>query len=60
MAQFFLETLQWHCVKRGDAFAFCAGDIRVRDRIRSARAAAIWGTGDRGHGTDCIPGPGAR
>jgi hypothetical protein len=29
MAQFFLETFQWHSVKRGDAFAFYAGDIRV-------------------------------
>jgi hypothetical protein len=29
MAQFFLEVLQWHSVKSGDAFAFYAGDIRV-------------------------------
>jgi hypothetical protein len=29
MAQFFLEAFQWHSVKRGDAFAFYAGDIRV-------------------------------
>jgi hypothetical protein len=29
MAQFFLEGFQWHGVKRGDAFAFYAGDIRV-------------------------------
>ena len=29
MAQFFLEAFQWHGVKRSDAFAFCAGDIRV-------------------------------
>src|SRR5438128_2307075 len=29
MAQFFLEAFQWHGVKRGDAFAFYAGDIRV-------------------------------
>jgi len=43
MAQF-LESFQWHGVKRGDAFAFYAGDIRSRDRTRSARAAAIWGT----------------
>jgi hypothetical protein len=27
--QFFLEGFQWHGVKRGDAFAFYAGDIRV-------------------------------
>jgi hypothetical protein len=27
MAQFFLEGFQWHGVKRGDAFAFYAGDI---------------------------------
>ena len=26
---FFLEAFQWHGVKRGDAFAFYAGDIRV-------------------------------
>jgi hypothetical protein len=29
MAQFFLEAFHWHGVKRGDAFAFYAGDIRV-------------------------------
>jgi hypothetical protein len=29
MAQFFLEGFQWHGVKRGDAFAFYAGDIKV-------------------------------
>jgi hypothetical protein len=29
MAQFFIEGFQWHGVKRGDAFAFYAGDIRV-------------------------------
>ena len=29
MVQFFLEAFQWHGVKRGDAFAFYAGDIRV-------------------------------
>ena len=29
MARFFLEAFQWHGVKRGDAFAFYAGDIRV-------------------------------
>ena len=45
MAQFFLEGFQWHGVKRGGAFAFYAGDIRVGDRTRSARAAAIWGPG---------------
>ena len=28
-AQFFLEAFQWHGVKRGDAFASYAGDIRV-------------------------------
>ena len=31
MAQFFLEAFQWHGVKRGDAFAFYAGDIRVEE-----------------------------
>jgi hypothetical protein len=41
MAQFFLETFQWHGVKRGDAFAFYGGDIRVEGPDRSARAAAI-------------------
>ncbi|MGH7113940.1 MAG: hypothetical protein ACREE9_05545 [Stellaceae bacterium] len=29
MAQFFLEGFKWHGVKRGDAFAFYAGDIGV-------------------------------
>ena len=29
MAQFFLEAFQWHGVKRGDAFALYAGEIRV-------------------------------
>jgi hypothetical protein len=29
IAQFFPEAFQWHGVKRGDAFAFYAGDIRV-------------------------------
>ena len=29
MAEFFLEAFQWHRVKRGDAFAFYVGDIRV-------------------------------
>src|SRR5437660_7831567 len=29
MTQFFLEAFQWHGVKRGDAFAFYAGDISV-------------------------------
>ena len=29
MAQFFLEAFQWNGVKRSDAFAFYAGDIRV-------------------------------
>jgi hypothetical protein len=29
MAQFFLEAFRWHRVKRGDALAFYAGDIRV-------------------------------
>jgi hypothetical protein len=30
MAQFFLEAFQWHGVKRGDAFAFYAGDNQGR------------------------------
>lgn len=29
MTQFWLEAFQWHGVKRGDAFDFYAGDIRV-------------------------------
>jgi acetyl-CoA acetyltransferase len=29
MTQFYLEAFQWHGVKRGDAFPFYAGDIRV-------------------------------
>jgi hypothetical protein len=29
ITQFYLEAFQWHGVKRGDAFAFYAGDIRV-------------------------------
>jgi hypothetical protein len=37
-AQFFLEVFQWDGVKPGDAFAFYAGDIRVEERTRSARA----------------------
>jgi hypothetical protein len=48
MTQFFLEAFQWHGVKRGDAFAFYAGNIATsgsRDRTRSLRAAAIWETG---------------
>ena len=43
MAQFFLEAFQWHGVKRGEAFAFYAGDIRVEGRILSARAVGISG-----------------
>jgi hypothetical protein len=39
MAQFFLEAFQWHGVKRGDAFAFYAGDIRVEALRGSDRAA---------------------
>ena len=45
MAQFFLEAFQWHGVKRGEAFAFYAGDIRVEGSHPSAPAGAIWGTG---------------
>jgi hypothetical protein len=29
MRQFFLEAFQWYGVKRGNAFAFYAGDVRV-------------------------------
>ena len=44
MAQFFLEGFQWHGVKRGDAFAFYAGDISVKGLIHSALVVVIWGT----------------
>ena len=38
MTQLFLEAFQWHGVKRGEAFAFYAGDIESRARIPSAPA----------------------
>jgi hypothetical protein len=38
MAQFFLEAFQWHGVKRGDTFAFYAGDIRVEGPQSGERA----------------------
>ncbi len=44
VAQFFLEAFQWHGVKRGDAFAFYAGDIRVEGPATvPGRAAATVG-----------------
>src|SRR5207249_5469480 len=56
MAQFFLEAFQWHGVKRGDAFAFYAGDIRVEgphpfcssggnlgtERSARSRSSSVW------------------
>ena len=45
MAQFFLEAFQWHGVKRGDAFAFYAGDIRVERPHPFSSAGANLGTG---------------
>jgi hypothetical protein len=33
MAQSFLETFQWYGVKRGDGFAFYAGDIKVEEPV---------------------------
>ena len=45
MAQFFLEGFQWHGVKRGDAFAFYAGDIRVEGPHPFSSSGGNWGTG---------------
>jgi hypothetical protein len=45
MAQFFLEASQWHGVKRGDAFAFYAGDIRVEGPHPFSSSGGNLGTG---------------
>ena len=45
MAQFFLEAFQWHGVKRGDAFAFYAGDIRVEGPHPFSSSGGNLGTG---------------
>jgi Thiolase C-terminal domain-like len=45
MAQFFLEGFQWHGVKRGDAFAFYAGDIRVEGPHPFSSSGGNLGTG---------------
>ena len=47
MAQFFLEGFQWHGVKRGDAFAFYAGDIRVEGPHPFCSSGGNLGTGRR-------------
>jgi len=54
MTQFFLEAFQWHGVKRGDAFAFYAGDIKSRDRTRCARAGGRQ-SGERRTRRRCTP-----
>jgi len=51
VAQFFLEAFQWHDVKRGDAFAFYAGDIRVEGPHPFGRR-----TAGQGSGRDCAGG----
>ncbi len=45
MAQFFLEAFQWHDVKRGDAFAFYAGDITVQGPHPFCSSGGNLGTG---------------
>src|ERR1700745_963010 len=45
VAQFFLEGFQWHGVKRGDAFAFYAGDIRVEGPHPFSSSGGNLGTG---------------
>ena len=56
MAQFFLETFQWHGVKRGDAFAFYGGDIRVEgpDPLCSRGGNLLNGRTRTAMYTDCI------
>ncbi len=49
MAQFFLEAFQWHGVKRGDAFAFYAGDIRVEGPHPFCSSGGNLGTGRLPH-----------
>jgi len=45
MAQFFLEAFGWHGVKRGDAFAFYAGDISVKGPHPFSSSGGNLGTG---------------
>jgi hypothetical protein len=45
MAQFFREGFQWHGVKRGDAFAFYAGAIRVEGPHPFSSSGGNLGTG---------------
>jgi len=45
MTQFFLEGFQWHGVKRGDAFAFYASDIRVEGPHPLCSSGGNLGTG---------------
>src|SRR5438045_1447703 len=45
MTQFFLEGFQWHGVKRGDSFAFYAGDIRVEGPHPLCSSGGNLGTG---------------
>src|SRR5262249_5089622 len=45
MTQFFLEGFQWHGVKRGDSFAFYAGDIRVEGPHPFCSSGGNLGTG---------------
>jgi len=45
MTQFYLEAFQWHGVKRGDAFAFYAGDISVKGPHPFSSSGGNLGTG---------------
>jgi hypothetical protein len=45
MARFFLEAFQWQRVKRGDAFQFYAGDIRVEGPHPFSSSGGNLGTG---------------
>jgi hypothetical protein len=45
IARFFLEAFQWHSVKRGDAFALYAGDIRVEIPHRFCSSGGNLGNG---------------
>ena len=56
MTQFFLEAFQCHGVKRGDGFAFYAGDIRVERPHPLCSSGGNLGNGRtrRAMYTDCI------
>jgi hypothetical protein len=45
MTQFYLEAFEWHGVKRGDAFAFYAGEIRVEGPHPFCSSGGNLGTG---------------